>query len=68
MSEPRKHKSGGQNTAAERQRARRQRLADAGLAQVTVVVPTGREAEIKAIAERMTGDRATDLLAGHIVR
>jgi len=44
-------------TAAERQRARRQRLADAGLAQVTVVVPTGREAEIKGIAQQWTSGR-----------
>jgi len=40
-------------TAAERQRARRQRLADAGLAQVTVIVPARREAEIQRIAEQM---------------
>ena len=59
MSEPRKKQSGGQKTAAERQRARRQRLADAGLAQVTIIVPTGREAEIKAIADSMRADATT---------
>jgi len=46
-------------TAAERQRARRQRLADAGLAQVTVIVPARREAEIKAIADSMRAGSAS---------
>ena len=54
----RKRQSGGQRTAAERQRARRQRLADARLAQVTVIVPTGRETEIKAIADSMSRDQS----------
>ena len=53
MSEPRKRQSGGQRTAAERQRARTARLAAEGLKPVRVIVPVDREDEIKAIAEKM---------------
>jgi hypothetical protein len=53
MSEARKKQSGGQKTAGARQRARRQRLADAGLKEVSVIVPTEREAGIKSIADDM---------------
>jgi hypothetical protein len=51
MNKPRK--SGGQATAAARQRARAARLADMGLKRVPVIVPVEREDEIKAIAATM---------------
>jgi len=53
VSEPRKRQSGGQRTAAERQRARTARLAAEGLKPVRVIVPVDREAEIKQVAEQM---------------
>jgi len=46
-------KSGGQATAAARQRARTARLAEQGLKKVPVIVPTEKEPEIKDIARQM---------------
>lgn len=42
--------SGGQRTAAARQRARTKRLAEAGLRRVVVIVPANRTEDIKRIA------------------
>lgn len=44
-------------TAAQRQRARTERLAREGLKPVRVIVPVAREDEIKAIAARMIEDK-----------
>jgi Trk K+ transport system NAD-binding subunit len=52
----RQKKSGGQRTASTRQRARTERLANAGLKKVPVIVPATRENEIKAIAAEMVAD------------
>jgi len=43
-------------TAAERQRARTERLAREGLKPVKVIVPAAREGEIKAVAEKMVAE------------
>jgi hypothetical protein len=49
----RKRPSGGQATAAARQRARTARLAGKGLKKVPVIVPADKATEIKNIARQM---------------
>ena len=49
----RKHKSGGQATAAARQAAWKARTVDKGLKKVAVIVPVSREDDIREIAREM---------------
>jgi len=56
----RKHPSGGQSTAAARQRAQRARWRERGWEQVPVVVPAERKDDIREIARQMREDNSQD--------
>jgi len=48
-------------TATARQRRRTERLAEAGLKKVPVIVPVSREDDIKKVAEKMRDEQKNDL-------